>query len=83
MSNIVSAAGASCSCGMRGEMILRDLNMIPAGSVNGGLSTCGYPSELSLLPVTAIKKQVYTEGLCPDSALSIGTMFPELADIYK
>ena len=47
MSNIVSAAGASCSCGMRGEMILRDLNMIPAGSVNGGLSACGYPSEIS------------------------------------
>ena len=38
---------------------------------------------MSLLPVTVIKKQSYTEGLCPDSALGIGTMFPELADIYK
>lgn len=83
MSNIVSAVRFSCSCGNNSENNLRDSMTVPAGSVGTGLSACGIETELSALPQTYIRPQVYREGFCPDEALAIGTLFPELADTYK
>lgn len=84
MSNIVSAVSSACGCGVsREEMLLDGITMVPAGSVNSGLSVCGYQNELARLPVTYIKPQTYTEGMCPDASLGVGTMFPELVSIYK
>ena len=83
MSNLVTAVRSSCSCGIEENDILRDLTTVPAGTVSTGLSACGIQSGLFTLPRTIIPPQVYREGLCPESALEIGTMFPELADVYK
>ena len=56
---------------------------VPAGAVVNGLTGCGYPAELTRLPVTYIRPQDYREGMCPGDALEAGTMFPELCDQYK
>lgn len=83
MSNIVSAARSSCSCGMTENELLRDMTTVPAGTVSNGLAVCGYQNLLYKLPETIIRPQTYSEGFCPESALEVGTMFPELADVYK
>lgn len=84
MSEIMTAVRASCSCGIqRAPFDPQDQMTVPAGSVSGGLGVCGYPSELSRLPVTYIRGQEYREGFCPDTALEVGTLFPELADEYR
>lgn len=72
----------TCACGGAGPM-LNDSVTVPAGSVNGGLSVCGYDSPRERLPITYIVNQDYTEGFCPDTALAVGTLFPELTGIYK
>ena len=72
----------TCACGSTGFM-LHDSVTVPAGSVNGGLSVCGYDSPRERLPITHILNQEYTEGFCPDTALAVGTLFPELTGIYK
>lgn len=56
---------------------------VPAGTVSTGLSACGYPSEIDRLPRVYVQAQRYTEGFCPDTALAVGTMYPELVSIYK
>lgn len=80
----MSSDALSCSCGMTTEgMILENVTTVPAGSVSGGLSVCGYETELNKLPNIHFEEQDYTEGFCPDTALAIGTLFPELVNIYK
>ena len=78
----ITAAG-NCSCGMQPGLDPRDLMTVQAGTVDGGLGACGYGTELSSLPQTLIRPQEYRDGFCPDAALAVGTMFPELADMYK
>lgn len=56
---------------------------VPAGTVSSGLGACGYPNEINRLPRVHVEAQNYTEGFCPDTALAIGTMYPELVSIYK
>ena len=72
----------TCACGSTGFM-LHDSVTVPAGSANGGLSVCGYDSPRERPPITHIVNQEYTEGFCPDTALAVGTLFPELTGIYK
>ena len=79
MSDTVTMVRAGCSC--RGAA--RDLPTVPAGSVSGGLGACGWPTELMKLPRILIRPQNYLSGFCPQDALENGTLFPELADLYK
>lgn len=73
-----------CSCGTsKEERFLENAVTVPAGSVNNGLSVCGYENELSRLPHIHFVEQEYTEGFCPDTTLAVGTLFPELVNIYK
>ncbi len=82
MSNIISTA-AACCCGYSSGRDPRDGTLVPAGTVGTGLSACGIETELSRLPQTSIKPQSYREGFCPNEAIEVGTLFPELADNYK
>jgi hypothetical protein len=82
MSNIITTAGGCC-CRYPADRDPRDSVTVPAGSVGTGLSACGIETELSRLPQTIIKPQSYREGFCPDEAIDVGTLFPELADNYK
>ncbi|MBR4434989.1 MAG: spore coat associated protein CotJA [Clostridia bacterium] len=77
------AARVSCSCGFGEDEFLKDAATVPAGDVGSGLGACGYERGFSRLPDTDIKPQTYREGLCPDAALTFGTMFPELVSVYK
>ena len=67
-----------CRCSMAAEA-----TTVPAGSVSNGLSVCGYETELNRLPNISFENQVYAEGFCPDAALAVGTLYPELVNIYK
>ncbi|MBQ7061485.1 MAG: spore coat associated protein CotJA [Clostridia bacterium] len=79
MSDTVTAVRQDCCC----RVAARDLPTVPAGSVSGGLGACGWPTELLKLPRTLIRPQNYLSGFCPQDALENGTLFPELADLYK
>lgn len=80
----MSSNALSCGCSMTTEdTILDNTPTVPAGSVSGGLSVCGYETALSKLPNISFEEQDYVEGFCPDAALALGTMFPELVNIYK
>ena len=59
-------------------LILENATTVPAGSVSNGLSVCGYETELNRLPNISFENQVYAEGFCPDAALAVGTLYPEL-----
>ena len=73
-----------CRCSMAAEaLILENATTVPAGSVSNGLSVCGYETELNRLPNISFENQVYAEGFCPDAALAVGTLYPELVNIYK
>ena len=64
-----------CRCSMAAEaLILENATTVPAGSVSNGLSVCGYETELNRLP---------NISFCPDAALAVGTLYPELVNIYK
>lgn len=68
-----------CRCSMAAEaLILENATTVPAGSVSNGLSVCGYETELNRLPNISFENQVY-----PDAALAVGTLYPELVNIYK
>ena len=83
MSNFVGAVRLSCSCGTNTGIDPQNMTTVPAGSVGNGISACGYDMELTSLPQTVIRPQNYREGFCPDEALGIGTLFPELEHTYK
>ncbi|MBO4848129.1 MAG: hypothetical protein J5586_03150 [Clostridia bacterium] len=59
-----------------------DGTTVPAGGVSAGLSACGYGTAQQLLPKLTAVDQIYSAGLCPDCALTKGTMFPELVREY-
>ena len=65
-----------CRCSMAAEALILE-------SVSNGLSVCGYETELNRLPNISFENQVYAEGFCPDAALAVGTLYPELVNIYK
>ena len=73
-----------CRCSMDFlSMAMVYKTTVPAGSVSSGLSVCGYETELNRLPNISFENQVYAEGFCPDAALAVGTLYPELVNIYK
>ncbi|MBO6060510.1 MAG: hypothetical protein J6P98_00130 [Clostridia bacterium] len=59
-----------------------DFSTVTAGDVSVGLAMCGYEPAAVRLPRVSAADQNYSAGLCPNCALSVGTMFPELADSY-
>ena len=68
-----------CRCSMAAEaLILENATTVPAGSVSNGLSVCGYETELNRLPNISFENQVYAEGFCPDAALAVGTLYPDI-----
>lgn len=72
------------SCGCQNNAVEEISSVtVPAGSVSGGLSVCGFDTDIGTLPKISFQNQDYTEGFCPNSALTYGTMFPELSDVYK
>ena len=71
------------TCGCSDEDRIRSAVTVPAGSVSGGLSACRYELERSSLPDISFQDQNYSEGFCPDTALMLGTLYPELVHIYK
>ncbi len=71
------------ACGCVSREMLNDTVTVPAGSVNGGLSACGYEMQRDRLPDIHFRNQEYSEGFCPDTALMIGTLYPELVNVYK
>lgn len=68
-------------CTAREDMLLCGVQTVPAGSAAGEHGSCGF--EAGKLPQISFENQVYAEGYCPGGALTAGTLFPELADIYK
>lgn len=72
-----------CRCSMAAEaLILENATTVPAGSVSNGLSVCGYETELNRLPNISFENQVYAEGFVL-MRLAVGTLYPELVNIYK
>ena len=71
----------TCACGSTGFM-LHDSVTVPAGSVNGGLSVCGYDSPRDMFPITHIVNHDYTVGFCPDTALAVGTLLSLFTGMY-
>ena len=69
------------SCSLCGEHDCRG-NTVPAGEVSVSLAVCGYEAARQRLPLMEFAEQVYSAGLCPDCALSKGTLFPELISEY-
>ena len=59
-----------------------DLTTVSAGDVSVGLTICGYEPSVVRLPKLIAVDQNYTSGLCPNCAISKGTMFPELVSEY-
>lgn len=59
-----------------------DFSAVNAGEAAYGLSMCGYEPAAIKLPRLTAADQNYSAGLCPNCAISSGTMFPELIDEY-
>ena len=69
------------SCSLCGEHGCQS-NTVPAGDVAVSLAVCGYEKAVQRLPRVEIADQDYTSGLCPECALGMGTLFPELISRY-
>ena len=57
-------------------------NVVPAGAVSSA-NPCGMPGSGSCTLATVyFPNQMYRAGFCPSTALSRGTLFPELVSEY-